>query len=345
MRALFRTVFLLLPVLLVGLLPASSPAQIGVSVSITTAPPMLPAYSQPPCPNEGYLWEPGYWAWGSDGYYWVPGVWVMPPQPGLFWTPGYWAFEDGNYMWNEGYWAPEVGFYGGVDYGFGYPGEGFYGGMWQGSVFRYNVTVWHVGHGFHDTYRAPVTWHAPYHSHASFNGQGGIPARPTPQEQRAMHAQHYQPTAQQVQHRDTASRNPQYQYKANHGKPQHAAMARVSGAPANNQQRPARNAQPNGHPANARPNAGNSHRSAAHTQRPAPPVRPAPSRPQARTQPRQQSRPAPQPHPQSRPQSRPAPRTESRPQSRPAAKPHAESRPAPHPESHPKAPEKPHSQA
>ena len=50
----------------------------------------------------------------------------------LLWTPGYWDWDDGLYIWHEGYWGPEVGFYGGVDYGFGYPGVGFYGGYWHG---------------------------------------------------------------------------------------------------------------------------------------------------------------------------------------------------------------------
>ena len=27
-------------------------------------PPPLPVYEQPPCPVEGYIWTPGYWAWG-----------------------------------------------------------------------------------------------------------------------------------------------------------------------------------------------------------------------------------------------------------------------------------------
>jgi hypothetical protein len=34
----------------------------GVAISITVAPPLLPVYTQPPCPYPGYLWTPGYWA-------------------------------------------------------------------------------------------------------------------------------------------------------------------------------------------------------------------------------------------------------------------------------------------
>ena len=78
-------------------------------------PPPLPDYEQPPCPEEGYLWAPGYWGWGGGGYYWVPGTWVQPPRVGVLWTPGYWGFVGGVYLFNAGYWGPHVGFYGGVN--------------------------------------------------------------------------------------------------------------------------------------------------------------------------------------------------------------------------------------
>src|SRR6516162_11244676 len=91
-----------------------------VDVQANEPPPPLPVYEQPPCPVEGYIWTPGYWAWGIGGYYWVPGTWVAPPRVGLLWTPGYWAFAGGVYAFHAGYWGPHVGFYGGVNYGFGY---------------------------------------------------------------------------------------------------------------------------------------------------------------------------------------------------------------------------------
>ena len=90
---------------------------------------------QPPLPGPGYIWTPGYWAWGDDGYFWVPGTWVEPPQVGLLWTPGYWGWNSGRYIFNAGYWGPEVGFYGGIDYGFGYGGIGYEGGFWRGREF------------------------------------------------------------------------------------------------------------------------------------------------------------------------------------------------------------------
>src|ERR1700739_3287441 len=76
---------------------AAIPARINVAVSNRIGPPLLPVYAQPTCPGPGYIWVPGYWAYGDDGYFWVPGMWVRPPRVGLLWTPGYWAFDDGFY--------------------------------------------------------------------------------------------------------------------------------------------------------------------------------------------------------------------------------------------------------
>ncbi len=78
---------LLMLLLIPAVLSTPSPAQVLISVRI--GPPALPVYDQPLCPSPGYLWSPGYWAWGDDdGYYWVPGTWVEAPEPGLLWTPG-----------------------------------------------------------------------------------------------------------------------------------------------------------------------------------------------------------------------------------------------------------------
>src|SRR2546429_216718 len=117
--------------LLVGAMlavPAPSQAQIAVGVSVRVGPPVLPVYAQPICPGPGYIWTPGYWAYGDEGYYWVPGTWVMAPEPGLLWTPGYWGFAEGVYVWRAGYWGPHVGFYGGIHYVVGYTGGGVFGG-------------------------------------------------------------------------------------------------------------------------------------------------------------------------------------------------------------------------
>ena len=78
-----KSMRVLLLALFVCVIPASSWA--GVLISVGFAPPPLPVMvlaDQPPCPVAGWLWTPGYWAYGPDGYYWVPGTWVPAPQPG-----------------------------------------------------------------------------------------------------------------------------------------------------------------------------------------------------------------------------------------------------------------------
>src|SRR5579864_6327919 len=96
---------LLLPLLLC--LTAASFAQVNILVSF--GPPALPVYEQPPCPAEGYIWTPGYWAWDPDygDYFWVPGTWVLAPTVGYLWTPPYWAWGPSGYVFYPGYWGPQ----------------------------------------------------------------------------------------------------------------------------------------------------------------------------------------------------------------------------------------------
>src|SRR5882757_7818211 len=114
-----------------ALIAASVTSFAQLSINIRIGPPILPVYAQPICPGDGYIWTPGYWAYGPEGYYWIPGTWVVAPTPGLLWTPGYWGWGEGVYVWHAGYWGPHVGFYGGVNYGFGYFGTGYGGGYWN----------------------------------------------------------------------------------------------------------------------------------------------------------------------------------------------------------------------
>jgi hypothetical protein len=213
--------------------PAASFA--GVFVSVNIAPPVLPVYTQPICPGDGYLWTPGYWAYGQDGYYWVPGVWVRPPAVGLLWTPGYWGWGGGSYIFHAGYWGPHIGFYGGVHYGFGYTGVGYEGGYWNHGVFAYNRSVNNVNVvNVHNVYNRTVVVNN--YSHVSYNGgSGGIQARESAREQAAFHEQRFQPTSEQISHRDLASRDRGQLASVNHGRPQNMAMSRV-GARSENQQ-------------------------------------------------------------------------------------------------------------
>ena len=209
---------------------ASHAAQAQIAVSIRIGPPVLPVYVQPPCPVAGYIWTPGYWAYGPAGYYWVPGVWVAPPRFGLLWTPGYWGFVGGVYAWHAGYWGPHVGFYGGVNYGFGYAGVGFVGGMWAGGVFRYNTAVVNVNPTVvRNVYvDRTVINNAPV-GRASFNGPGGMIARPTAQEQAFMREPHLPPTSGQLSHQQMASRDHTLLASENHGRPATPAMDSING--------------------------------------------------------------------------------------------------------------------
>jgi hypothetical protein len=126
----------------------SGAPQPGAPQGIEQAPPAIPDYQQPPSPGDGYIWTPGYWAWTGDGYEWIQGAWVAAPYTGALWTPGYWGDDSDGYFWNAGYWGPYVGYYGGINYGFGYFGIGFYGGYWGGGRFWYNRAYCNYRGGF-----------------------------------------------------------------------------------------------------------------------------------------------------------------------------------------------------
>jgi WXXGXW repeat (2 copies) len=220
----YRSIGWLLSLMIVLAVPFGAQAQ---DLVITVAPPELPVYEQPPIPEPGYIWTPGFWAYGPDGYYWVPGTWVEPPSVGLLWTPGYWGWRDGNYGWNAGYWGPHVGFYGGVDYGYGYGGDGYEGGYWNNGVFAYNRTVNNFGGvAIANVYNKTVTINNSA-TRASFNGgAGGTTARATPQQVAAAHEPHVAATPLQTQHEHAASTNKALLASVNHGNPAIAATAK-----------------------------------------------------------------------------------------------------------------------
>jgi hypothetical protein len=117
-KAINLSIRLLLCAFLMLAIPRTSSA--GIILSIGIAPPPLPVYEQPLCPGDDYIWTLGYWAYGDHGYFWVPGTWGWIPEPGFLWTPGYWGWGDGVFVFHEGCWGPHIGFYGGINYGFGY---------------------------------------------------------------------------------------------------------------------------------------------------------------------------------------------------------------------------------
>jgi len=194
-----------------------SPAFAQVSISIDVAPPPLVVDTQPACPDDGYLWTPGYWAYDQDAgaYYWVPGAWVQPPQVGLLWTPAYWGWNDGDYVFYPGYWGDTVGFYGGVNYGHGYWGNGYGGGRWNNGHFEYNTAANNVSRDrVHNTYTDRSVVHSSS-SRVSYNGgKGGLKAQPSP-EQRAAAGNHIPATAQQQSHFQSAAQQRSHVVKVN----------------------------------------------------------------------------------------------------------------------------------
>jgi hypothetical protein len=226
--ALSRLGYIRSLVLAVALLGTPYMSSAAVFVSVNIAPPALPVYVQPVPPGPGYFWTPGYWAWGPEGYYWVPGTWVLAPFIGALWTPGYWGWGGAAYIWHPGYWGRHVGFYGGVNYGFGYTGVGYYGGYWNRGEFFYNTRVNNVSVvNIRNTYNREVVQNANA-SRVSYNGgAGGIGTQPTAEERIAEHETHRDATPMQLKHERFASTNRAQLASVNHGSPTLTSTARA----------------------------------------------------------------------------------------------------------------------
>lgn len=207
-------------------LSTASFAQIGIAITI--GPPPLPVYEQPLCPGEGYIWTPGYWAYDYDidDYYWVPGTWVLAPEVGFLWTPAYWGWGGDRFIFHEGYWGPRVGFYGGINYGFGYFGDGYEGGRWDHDHFFYNRSVNNINiTNIHNVYNTTVINNNG--NRVSYNGgNGGIDRRPRPEEEAAARERHIAPVADQTRQVQEARSNPQQRASMNMGRPAVAATPR-----------------------------------------------------------------------------------------------------------------------
>ena len=302
--------------------PSVSPAQVAVGISVRIGPPALPVYVQPVCPAEGYIWVPGFWAYADGGYYWVPGTWVLPPEPGFLWTPGYWGWGDGFYVWHAGYWGPHVGFYGGINYGFGYPGTGFYGGYWNSGRYYYNRSVTNVNVTVvHNVYERNVIYER-NESRVSFNGgRGGVTARPTREDIAVEHERHFAPTREQQEHRDAAGRDRRMFASENHGRPDVAATPRPGDFHRNDAARPMNNR--NDRPPNADRPRNNGEMNRPRNERPndRPPMA---NRPDERPNNRPNNRPEVNNRPSERP---PEARPNNRPNDRPVNRPNQEMRP------------------
>ena len=365
---LLRPLRWLLLTLAAVLIPTAA-ARAEVVISVGFAPPPLLVYDQPPCPDQGMIWTPGYWAYGPDGYYWVPGAWVPAPYEGALWTPGYWGWSSNMYYWHPGYWGPHVGYYGGINYGFGYFGVGFLGGRWNGGFFEYNTAVWRVNTTIIRRTYVDRDWGHNYvdrNSHVAFNGgPGGIRHDPSSQERTYMREPHMARTTFQTQHIDSARNDHNAYYNVNHGRPSQV----VSNRPLAQENRPApsqRNGFNNnrGNDNGARngyqpsrggqnpPTEGNRNNQQPGQQpqyRTQPGYRPVPPQVHQQPQPRQQqpeSRPQQQPQYRTQPEYRQQPQNRPEPQSRPQQQPEYRQQPQnrPEPQSRPQEQSRPQPQ-
>ena len=227
-RVTLKTVLFAATILAVPLLAAAPAlAQVTIGISVQTEPPMLPVYSQPPIPEPGYIWTPGFWAWSAPvGYYWVPGTWVLPPMVGMLWTPPYWGWSQGVYVFHEGYWGPHVGFYGGINYGFGYGGTGYDGGRWEGNIFAYNRRANNLGSvRYGNVYERTLTTIG--NSHVSYlGGARGARAQPSVGERAAEREHHTTLTQEQTRHVGMAENHPDLAASRNAGRPGIPATSR-----------------------------------------------------------------------------------------------------------------------
>jgi hypothetical protein len=206
------------------------------------------------------------------------------------------------YVFHPGYWGRHVGYYGGINYGFGYMGVGFVGGMWHGHDFRYNTAVMRVGDGprwgrdrvYVD--RTIVERNTIVNDrHIAFNGgRDGIHYEPRPEERNAMHEQHMGATAVQQQHFQAARSDRSSYARNNSGHPQNAAVDRPMGFHGN----PAPVAHPQNNNFNNNRGAYNNNPNRQQPQQ----RQPQYQQPRGNAQPRNESRPAPQPREESRPQ-------------------------------------------
>jgi hypothetical protein len=117
-----------------------------------------------------------------------------------------------------------MGFYGGVNYGYGYAGVGYQGGYWDRGEFRYNRAVNNINAtNITNVYNTTVIQSIASNRVSYNGGVGGIHLQSTPDEQYAVRLPHMGPTAMQVQHQLVAIANPMQLVSFNHGLPRVAA--------------------------------------------------------------------------------------------------------------------------
>lgn len=227
-RGVLLSAFVAAATLFVFAVPARVNAQVSIGISIGFAPPALPQYYQPAATQANLIWQPGYWGFAQGGFFWVPGTWVAAPQVGLLWTPGYWGWNNGQYSWYPGYWGQNVGYYGGINYGYGYYGQGYRGGRWSGNSFQYNTSVTNVNRSIsrNDYYSDPGSYvNQNTISRTSYNGGAhGVVARPSQAQIAVEHQRTYPMTSAQTAHVAVAQQNRSYLDSVNHGSPSQVSV-------------------------------------------------------------------------------------------------------------------------
>ena len=98
------------------------------------------------------------------------------------------------------------------------------GGRWQNGQFYYNRSVNNVNvTNIHNVYNTTVINNTTINRVSYNGGNGGISARPTPQQESVAHERHIPPVAAQTQHEQAARTNPEQRAALNHGTPAVAA--------------------------------------------------------------------------------------------------------------------------
>jgi hypothetical protein len=123
-----------------------------------------------------------------------------------------------RYHYHYGFWGRHIGYYGGVNYGFGYVGVGYQGGYWNGDRFNYNRSVNNVTITNVQVYNRTITNTVVINNvtvnitnnRSSYNGPGGVTRKPLPTEVAATREQRIPPMTRSCRrgrrrHRTTSS--------------------------------------------------------------------------------------------------------------------------------------------
>jgi hypothetical protein len=81
-------------------------AVVLTAVIVSAVAPPEPRVVVVPPPQEGYVWQPGYWTRENNDWVWVDGGWV-PLQASAHYVPTHWEQEqDGSWHLISAQWVP-----------------------------------------------------------------------------------------------------------------------------------------------------------------------------------------------------------------------------------------------